>query len=82
MVEDFLSRSSSDTPFRAELSLRDAGLDSLDLVVLALSVEEASGQPLSDHDLEACRTLGDVVSLLERLSLPEPPTAGDQDGHG
>ena len=43
----------------------DLGADSLDLVVLVMSVEEEFGVKVADEDLENIKTVGDIVDYIE-----------------
>ena len=43
----------------------DLGADSLDLVDLAMSVEEEFGVKVADEDLENIKTVGDIVNYIE-----------------
>jgi acyl carrier protein len=54
-------------PSTIELSahlIDDLDLDSIDLVDLAVSLEEGSGIKLEEDDLKAVRTVGDAVDAL------------------
>lgn len=44
----------------------DLGLDSLDIVELGFRIEEAFDIEVSDDDLEAVTTVGDLVELIEK----------------
>lgn len=46
----------------------DLGLDSLDIVELGVRIEEAFDIEVTDDDLEAVTTVGDLVELIERKS--------------
>lgn len=43
----------------------DLGADSLDLVDLAMSIEDEFGIELSDEALEGIKTVGDMVTYVE-----------------
>lgn len=45
------------------------GLDSMDKFEMAMELEDDFGITLEDEDITACKTVGDVVALVER-SLP------------
>ena len=45
--------------------LEDLGADSLDLVDLAMSIEDEFDIELSDEALEKIKTVGDLVSYIE-----------------
>lgn len=46
----------------------DLGLDSLDIVELGVRIEVAFDIEVTDDDLEAVTTVGDLVELIERKS--------------
>jgi acyl carrier protein len=52
---------------REDASLRDLGINSLDLVVLVMSIEEALRIELDPSDLERLRTFGDLVRRVAEL---------------
>ncbi|MCD7959827.1 MAG: acyl carrier protein [Ruminococcus sp.] len=43
----------------------DLGADSLDLVDLAMEVEEKFGVKISDEDLENIKMIGDIVTYID-----------------
>lgn len=43
----------------------DLDIDSLDLVEVALALEEALGLTLPEEDMDEVTTVGDIVSLVE-----------------
>lgn len=43
----------------------DLDIDSLDLVEVALTLEDALGLTLPEDDLDTVTTVGDIVSLIE-----------------
>ncbi|MBM3120238.1 MAG: acyl carrier protein [Chloroflexi bacterium] len=43
----------------------DLDIDSLDLVEVALTLEDAFGLTLPEDDLDTVTTVGDIVSLIE-----------------
>ncbi|HVZ33949.1 MAG TPA: acyl carrier protein [Polyangiaceae bacterium] len=57
----------------------DLGADSLDLVQLALDVEERFGVEFSERDILALKTVGDVLSYisvrLDARGSPQPALA-------
>ena len=59
----------------------DLGLDSLELVEIVLSIEEAFALPVIDDDaaLEA-ETVADLVALIERLSAAGPAASSRGQG--
>lgn len=44
----------------------DLNIDSLAMIDLAVAVEDATGIPLPDEDLEAAQTVGDLLDNLRR----------------
>ena len=50
--------------------VEDLGADSLDLIEIVMSVEEEYEIAITDNDAAACRTVGDLASLIERLRAP------------
>jgi len=49
---------------KLDSTLEDLGLDSLDMVELAMTIEETWGQHVTDDELNAAQRLEDVVSLV------------------
>ncbi|HEX9337511.1 MAG TPA: acyl carrier protein [Pseudonocardiaceae bacterium] len=54
--------------FSAEATLNDLGLDSLDLVELAMAIEQGMGAKVSDDDLAEAGRVDAVVALIESRS--------------
>lgn len=50
-----------------DADLREAGADSLDLVAMALDIEEAFGIDVPDDLIEPVRTIDDLVALVTKL---------------
>jgi acyl carrier protein len=48
-------------------SLRDAGLDSLDMMNFFLGIEQKFGVKISDEDLTALDTVDSIIVYMERL---------------
>jgi acyl carrier protein len=48
------------------LSLDKIGKDSLELVVLIMEFEEEFEIAVPDHEAESCRTIADVVRMIQR----------------
>lgn len=44
----------------------DLQLDSLDIVELLMDIEDSSLQELDANTFENCKTVGDLISILER----------------
>ena len=60
-----------DEHISSDATWENLGLDSLDVVELAMEVEKEYGIALSDIEIEKCYTLGDFVKLVERTRLVE-----------
>lgn len=52
--------------------VEDLELDSMDMVELAMSVEEVFGLVVSDEAAERFSTVGDVVSFIEEARAKSP----------
>ncbi len=48
----------------------DLGADSLDMIELSMRFEEALDISIDDHESEACATVADALSLLQRKIAP------------
>lgn len=57
-----------DIPITLERSLDSFGFDELDLIELVMAVEDEFGfvEMLDQPDVEACKTVGDLVALVEK----------------
>ena len=49
--------------------LDDLGADSLDVVELVMALEEEFGIEVPDQDVEDIRTIGDIVSYLDKREV-------------
>lgn len=47
--------------------IKDLGADSLDLIELLTQIEDEHGIVIPDEEVEGLKTVGDVVSVLEKL---------------
>jgi acyl carrier protein len=47
-------------------TLKDIGIDSLEMVVMVLELEQIIGRNISDKEMMNLQTMGDILSLLER----------------
>jgi acyl carrier protein len=54
-----------DTDIQPDASIEDAGLDSLALVELAMSINNRLGIEIADYELMDIKTIGQIVSLME-----------------
>jgi|MTBAKMStandDraft_1061839.scaffolds.fasta_scaffold143618_2 acyl carrier protein len=54
----------------SDVSLRDAGLDSLDIMNIFLNIEEKYGIKLSDDDINSMDSLDNIVRYLQNLNPP------------
>lgn len=57
-----------DIPIDPERSLDSFGFDELDLIELVMAVEDEFGfvEMLDQPDVEKCKTVGDLVALVEK----------------
>lgn len=46
----------------------DLGADSLDLVELLMDLEDTFGIQISEDDMEAVKTVGNAVALIQRMT--------------
>lgn len=51
-------------PAETAILADDFGLDSLDLVIIQTDLEDNFGIEIADEEIEALRTLGDLVDLV------------------
>lgn len=51
---------------KAESTVEDLGLDSLDVERFVMAVEEEFGVEIGDEDLEALHTVGELVALVDK----------------
>lgn len=50
--------------------IEDLGCDSLDTVEILMRFEEEFGIEVDDEDAEKCRTIADIMALLEKTLSP------------
>lgn len=48
--------------------VKDLGADSLDIVEMMMALEDEYGVTLPENEMERVKTVGDIVSLLEKLN--------------
>lgn len=46
----------------------DRTIDKLDILMLTMAVEEDFDITISDSDMDECKTVGDIVNLIEKES--------------
>lgn len=63
-----------DDPITEEQTLEDLTMDSLDMVEVAMALEETYNINISDDDAEKCHTVKDVVDLMDRILNPPATT--------
>lgn len=54
----------------APLKLEDLGIESLDVVEIAIEMEAEFGIPISDDDIIKLVTVGDIFDLIENQKRP------------
>lgn len=57
--------------------LDDLGADSLDVVDLVMTLEEAFDTEIPDEDIEQLKTVGDVVRYIDE-HMPEPEAESEE----
>ncbi len=66
----------SPTDITRETHFRDdLNFDSLDVVEMTMSLEDAFGCSIPDHDVETFQTVGDVVDYVQRPIANAPEAA-------
>jgi len=66
LIREFELVPSTGTLLDPDRSLDSFGFDSLDVVMLTMVIEDDFEISLSDPDIEACKTVGDLVILIEK----------------
>jgi acyl carrier protein len=59
----------SDRDIQPESTYDELGLDSLDLVELVMYLEEDFDIVIPDQEFEACKDVGDIVKLIDKLNV-------------
>lgn len=68
IVTDAVQDQSGEIDIEDDQNLRrDLGLESLDMIEIAMTIEEGTGVEISDDDLDTCQTLGDLIVMADRL---------------
>ena len=70
LIAQHLDRDPADVSATARIAA-DLGADSLDLAELVLVLEDAFGTKIHERDLMNVVTVGDVTSLVERLTAEQ-----------
>ena len=67
LIREFAS-TNPDIPITPERTLDSFGFDDLDLIELVMAVEDEFGfvEMLDQPDVEKCKTVGDLVALVEK----------------
>ncbi len=68
-IKDFiatqLGKNDVDITLESDI-INDVGLDSLDIVDLIMEIEDRWGVVADDEDIKTLKTIGDVVSYIEK----------------
>jgi acyl carrier protein len=65
ILEDYFQFNKKDiTP---ESTFDDIGFDSLDIVEMAMDVEDEFDIRVTEEQFESCKTIGDVVTLVDKI---------------
>ncbi|HBW04983.1 MAG TPA: acyl carrier protein [Clostridiales bacterium] len=65
IMETELGKNRNDVTLECDI-IKDLGLDSLDIVTLIMAVEDEYGFTADDDEIAALKTVGDVVSYIEK----------------
>lgn len=65
IMENELGKNRNDVTLESDI-IKDLGLDSLDIVTLIMAVEDEYGFTADDDEIAALKTVGDVVSYIEK----------------
>jgi len=65
IMETELGKDRNDVTLDSDI-IKDLGLDSLDIVTLIMVVEDEYGFTADDDEIAALKTVGDVVSYIEK----------------
>lgn len=65
MIVQQLNLSKSDVTLASDI-IKDLGADSLDIVEVLMNVEDEWDIDIDDDDIPAIKTVGDVVSCIEK----------------
>jgi acyl carrier protein len=63
LTQEFLV---DETAIAPDVSFKDMGLDSLDVVALVMALEDRLGVEIPEEDLDGLKRFGEVLDLLER----------------
>ncbi|MFI5777311.1 meromycolate extension acyl carrier protein AcpM [Nocardia sp. NPDC051570] len=55
----------------------DLQIDSLSLVELAVQVEDTYGVQIPDEDMASLKTVGDVVTYVQKMEIEKPQLAAE-----
>lgn len=65
IMETELGKNRNDITLESDI-IKDLGFDSLDIVTLIMAVEDEYGFTADDDEIAALKTVGDVVSYIEK----------------
>ncbi len=65
IMETELGKNRNDVTLESDI-IKDLGFDSLDIVTLIMAVEDEYGFTADDDEIAALKTVGDVVSYIEK----------------
>jgi acyl carrier protein len=49
-------------------NFNDAGIDSLDLQSILLSLQEVHGMTVADEDIDQCQTISGIIALFKKMN--------------
>lgn len=65
ILEDYFQFNRKDITL--ESTFDDIGFDSLDIVEMAMDVEDEFDIRVTEEQFETCKTIGDVVTLVDKI---------------
>ena len=65
-VSNIFTKYSKNADINNDTSLKELGLDSLDLVEVLMDIEEEFGIEFEDEEMMALSTVNDVLAIIER----------------
>ena len=65
-IGNIFTKYSKNADINPETSLKDLGLDSLDLVEVLMDIEEEFGIEFEDEEMVSLKTVNDVLAIIER----------------
>ena len=65
-IANIFTKYSKNADINSDTSLKDLGLDSLDLVEVLMDIEEEFGIEFEDEEMVSLKSVSDVLAIIER----------------